>query len=201
MRKITLLFALIFTVNFYAQDVPLAKVKKVNGIEVYILSEPLRDYEVVLGGRNKLQWGSFLTGGLFVPAIDDKISKFIKAVQEKAEEEGVKFDAIVYTDGRNVSAIKFTEEKTDENDRMAEVQKLEGIPLYIMSEPATKYTVEADKGGGIKWKSLVTAGVVNNSIEEDVKKFVKKLDGKYKRRKIDAIMYTSGKEADGIKFI
>ena len=201
MRKITLLFALIFTVNFYAQDVPLAKVKKVNGIEVYILSEPVRDYEVVLGGRNKLQWGSFLTGGLFVPAIDDKISKFIKAVQEKAEEEGVKFDAIVYTDGRNVSAIKFTEEQTDENERMAEVQKLEGIPLYIMSEPVTKYTVEADKGGGIKWKSLVTAGVVNNSIEEDVKKFVKKLDGKYKRRKIDAIMYTSGKEADGIKFI
>ncbi|MDT0643722.1 hypothetical protein RM553_12840 [Zunongwangia sp. F363] len=200
MRKITLLLALLFVANFYAQDKTLAKVHKVNGIEVYILSEPLRDYDVVFGGDNKIQWTSALTGGLVNASIESKVSKFVKSVQEKSEEENVEFDAIVYSDGKNVSAIKFTEEKTDENERMAEVQKMDGIPLFILSEPVLDYTVEYDKGGGIKWKSLATAGLINNSIEEDVKKYVKKLDGKFKREKIDAIMYADGKEADGIKF-
>jgi ribosomal protein L25 (general stress protein Ctc) len=201
MRKITLLLALIFATNFYAQDQKnLAKVQKINGIEVYVLSEPLRDYDVVFGGDNKIQWTSFLTAGLVNESIENKLSKFVKAVQEKSEEDGTEFDAVVYTDGKNVSAIKFTEEKTEENDRMAEVQKMDGIPLFIMSEPALSYTVEVDKGGGIKWKSLVTAGLMNNSIEQDIEKYVKKLDGKFKRGKIDAIMYANGKEADGIKF-
>ena len=200
MSKITLLFALIFSTTFYAQDVPLAKVNKVNGVEVYVLSEPLRDYEVVFGGDNKIQWGSFVTGGIVNASIESRMSKFVKAVQEKSEEENREFDAVIYTDGKNVSAIKFTEEKNDENERMAEVQKMEGIPLYIMSEPMKSYTVEVDKGGGIKWKSLVTAGLMNNSIEQDVEQIVKKLDGKHRRGKIDAIMYADGKQGDGIKF-
>lgn len=200
MRKITLLFAFIFSMNFYAQDVPLAKVNKVNGVEVYVLSEPLRDYEVVFGGDNKIQWGSFVTAGIVNSSIETRMSKFVKAVQEKSEEEGKEFDAVIYTDGKNVSAIKFTEEKTDENERMAEVQKMEGIPLYIMSEPNTSYTVEVDRGGGIKWKSLVTAGLINNSIEQDVEQIVKKLDRKHRKGKIDAIMYADGKQGDGIKF-
>jgi len=200
MRRITLLIALLTVTNFYAQNKNLAKVQKVNGIEAYIMSEPLRDYEVVMGGDNKIQWGSFFTGGIINASIEGRISKFVKALQEKSEEEGIKFDAVVYTDGKNVSAIKFTEEKTDENERMAEVQKMEGIPLFILSEPVLDYTVEVDRGGGIKWKSLVTAGLMNNSIEQDVEQFVKALDGKFKRNKIDAIMYADGKEADGIKF-
>jgi hypothetical protein len=178
----------------------MAKVQKVNGIEAYILSEPVRDYEVVMGGDNKIQWASFITSGIINSSIETRVSRFIKALQEQSEEEGVKFDAVIYTDGKNVSAIQFLEEKTDDNERMAEVQKMDGIPLYIMSEPLLDYTVEYDKGGGIKWKSLVTMGIMNNSIEQDVDQFVKALDGKFKREKIDAIMYSDGKQADGIKF-
>jgi len=200
MRKITLLIAILTITNFYGQKNNLAKVNKVNGVEAYILSEPLRDYEVVMGGDNKIQWGSFVTGGIINSSIETRVSKFIKTLQEQSKEEGIKFDAVVYTDGKNISAIKFTEEKTDENERMAEVQKMAGIPLYILSEPLLDYTVEYDKGGGIKWKSLMTAGLMNNSIEQDVEQFVKALDGKFKRDKIDAIMYADGKEADGIKF-
>lgn len=200
MKKFTLVLALFLSVSIYAQKPPLAKVNKVNGVEVYVLSEPLRDYEVVFGGDNKIQWGSFVTGGLLNASIETRMSKFVKAVQEKSEAEDRKFDAVIYTDGKNVSAIKFLEEKSDENERMAEVQKMDGIPLYIMSEPIANYSVEADKGGGIKWKSLVTAGLMNNSIEQDVEQIVKKLDGKFKRGKIDAIMYADGKKGDGIKF-
>ncbi len=200
MRKITLLIAVLTITSFYAQDKNLAKVQKVNGIEAYIMSEPLRDYEVVMGGDKKIQWGSFVTGGIINSSIETRISNFVKTLQEKSIEEEIKFDAIIYTDGKNVSAIKFTEEKTDENERIAEVQKMDGIPLFILSEPLLDYTVEYDKGGGIKWKSLVTAGLMNNSIEQDVEQFVKALDGKFKREKIDAIMYADGKQADGIKF-
>ena len=174
--------------------------RKVNGIEAYILSEPLREYKVVMGKEKSNQWGSFLTDGLINSSIESRVSKYIKGVQEKSEEEGIEFDAVIYTDGKNISSIKFTEEKTDENERMAKVQKMDGIPLFILSEPVLDYSVEVDRGGGIKWKSLVTGGLMNNSIDEDIEQFVKALDRKFKKDKIDAIMYVDGKQADGIKF-
>ncbi len=200
MRKITVLVALLAITGIYAQNKNMAKVQKVNGVEAYILSEPVRDYEVVMGGENKIQWASYITSGIINASIEARVSRFVKALQDKSEKEGVKFDAVIYTDGKNVSAIKFLEEKTDENERIAEVQKMDGIPLFIMSEPLLDYTVEVDKGGGVKWKSLVTMGIMNNSIEEDIDQFVKAFDGKFKREKIDAIMYADGKQADGIKF-
>ena len=174
--------------------------RKVNGIEAYILSEPLREYKVVMGKEKSNQWGSFLTDGLINSSIESRVSKYIKGVQEKSEEEGIEFDAVIYTDGKNISAIKFTEEKTDENERMAKVQKMDGIPLFILNEPVLDYSVEVDRGGGIKWKSLVTGGLMNNSIDEDIEQFVKASDRKFKKDKIDAIMYVDGKQADGIKF-
>jgi hypothetical protein len=200
MKNITIILALFITSLTFAQKEQYSRVRKINGIETYVLAEPLRDYEVVFGGNKKIQWGSFITGGLLNASIETKISQYIRALQEKSEETGENFDAIVYTSGKHVSAIKFTDEATEETERIATVQKMEGIPLFILGEPLLDYTVELDKGGGIKWKSLVTAGLMNNSIEEDVSKFVKRMEGKYKRNKIDAILYANGKEADGIKF-
>ena len=58
------------------------------------------------------------------------------------------------------------------------------------------YTVVNSKNGGIKWKSLLTAGIVNNSIEDDVQAMVKKLQ----TRASDAMMFDGGKDASVIMF-
>jgi len=178
-----------------------ARVSKVNGIEVYILSEPVRKYEVVMGQGNSIQWSSLVSGGLVNDNIATKVSRFVRGVQNQATQQNITFDAIIYSNGKSVSAVKFTDNKTEENDRIAEVQKINGMPVYIMSEPLKKYSVESDKGGGVKWKSLVTAGLVNNSIEEDLQKYLNKLEKDFKRGKIDALLYTRGKTCDGIKFL
>ena len=200
MRRTTLSIILIlFFATSFSQET--ARVNKINGIEVYVLCEPIRAYEVILGEGKSLQWSSLLSGGLINESVATKVTKYVTAVQEKALEENLTFDAIIYTNGKSVSAVKFTEEKTNDNDRIAEVQKIDGIPVFVLNEPLKKHTVEKDKGGGIKWKSLVTAGLVNNSIEEDIQKFVDRFKSYFKKNKIDALHYTNGKECNGIKFI
>lgn len=198
MKKLFILT--LFFISSFGFSQNLARVSKVNGIEVYILCEPVRKYEVVIGKGNSLQWSSFLTGGIINESVATKVSKFVKGVIEKAKEEKIEFDAIVYTNGKTVSAIKFTDTVTAETDRIAEVQKIDGMPVFVMNEPLKKYTVESEKGPGIKWKSFVTAGLVNNSIEQDIDKYSNRFKSHFKKQKIDAIVYSTGKECIGVKF-
>lgn len=200
MKKLLLFTAILFTSIFYAQDKELARVQKVNGTEVYILSEPLREYDVVFGEGNKIQWGSFLTGGLTNESIAEKVAYFVKGIRKEADKENLDFDAVVYTNGKSVSAIKFTDKKTAENDMIARVQRMEGIPVFIMNQPLLDYEVEEDKGPGLKWKSMVTGGMVNNSIEEDVEKYMHRFRKEIKKEEIEAIQYSNGKDAIGITF-
>jgi hypothetical protein len=99
-----------------------------------------------------------------------------------------------------MTAIKFTDEKTDENDRIAIVQKIEGVPFFVMSEPIYEYEFVETVGGGIKWKSALTGGLINNSIEQDLMKFANKMNKKFRKKKISAIIYERGKKANAIKF-
>lgn len=141
-----------------------------------------------------------MTGGLINPSISSKVARFIKGLVKKGTEEGVEFDAIIYTSGKNVVAVKFTDEETKDNKRKARVHRLNGIPTYVMCEPYKKFRVAKSKGGGIKWKSAVTGGIINNSIEEDLLKFARKYKKMYSKGAIDALYYTSGKACEGIKF-
>ncbi len=71
-----------------------------------------------------------------------------------------------------------------------------GFPVFVMNEPLSNYTVVSSKGGGIKWKSLLTAGIVNNSIEDDVQAMVKKMQS----RAAEAMIFDGGKDASAIMF-
>jgi len=198
MKKTAFLF---FTLGLatMANAQEMAKVSKVNGVEVYILAEPTRSYEVVMGGKNPIPWSAIAFGsGLTGEAISTKMTRFIKSLQGKAEKEDTAFDAVVYTNGKSVSAIRFTDEATEENDRLAEVQKIEGIPVFIMNEPLKKYVVENEKKSGINW----TRGALNSpSIEEDVEKYARKLKKSFKKGEVDALIYSRGKKCSGIKFL
>ncbi|QHI35928.1 hypothetical protein IMCC3317_12760 [Kordia antarctica] len=200
MKKITLLFITLFYIGICFSQNDIAKVAKVNGIEVYILNEPLRKYEVAFNKKKGIQWSSFLTGGFINASISTKITRYIDRLQKESKETGEKFDAIVYTNGKNVTAIRFIDPNDSENKGLATVQKIEGIPVFAMCEPILAYDETKKKGGGIKWKSMVTVGLWNNSIEQDLIKFAKRFKRHYKKKKIDAIIYRRQKKAYGIKF-
>ncbi|MCL5245190.1 hypothetical protein M4I21_05175 [Cellulophaga sp. 20_2_10] len=198
MRKIVSILVLFITLSSVAQIK--AKVQKVNGFEVYLLAEPVREYEAVKGGGKGIQWSSAITGGLINESIATKVSKYIKKLAKQYKDENIKFDAVVYTNGKQMTAIKFTDEKTPENSGIAVVQKINGIPFFVMSEPVKEYEFVKTLGAGIKWKSAITGGLINNSIEEDLMKFAKKAENKFKKKKISAIIYDRGKKANTIKF-
>lgn len=200
MEKITLLFIALFYIGICFSQKDLAKVAKVNGIEVYILNEPLRKYEVAFNKKKGIQWSSFLTGGLINSSISTKITRYIDRLQKESKETGEKFDAIVYTNGKNVTAIRFTNPDDIDKGGLATVQKIEGIPVFAMCEPVLAYDQVKKKGAGIKWKSMVTGGLWNNSIEQDLIKFAKRFRRHFRKKKIDAMIYRRQKKAYGIKF-
>ena len=193
-------FTFLLVSNAFSQQTNFAEVYVVNGVEAYILNEPVREYEIVYGKGQSLNWGSYFTGGLINPSISSKVGRFIKGIVKKATEDGKEFDAIIYTSGKNVVAVKFTDKETKENAKKAKVHRLNGIPTYVMCEPYKNFRVTKSKGGGIKWKSAITGGIINNSIEEDLMKFARKYKKMYSKGMIDALYYTSGKSCDGIKF-
>jgi len=185
--------------NIVAQSKTIAKVQKVNGIEVYVMAEPLRSYDVVIGKGNSLKWSSFLTGGLLNESVSTKITSFANKIKKKAKSEGIEIDAVIYTNGKKISAIKFNDE-LGSNDRLAEVQKLQGLPVFIMNEPIINYRPKTTEGPGLKWKSMLTVGLVNNSIEQDISKYSRKMTRDFRKGKVDALLYNSGKKCAGIKF-
>lgn len=203
MLRLFLLFALVCscTLSFSQDQKGLARVNKIDGVEVYFMNEPLNDYEVVFDVGTGLKASSLLTGGLVNEGVSEKASQFVRRAIKEAKEEKHEFDAIIYSSGKKIVAVKFKNPKPDFKS-IARVQKIDGVEVYILSEPMKDYEVLNSKKGGIKFKSALTGGLVNNSIEEDVAQFVNKLvkDSEKENEKIDGIVYGAGKSAAGIKF-
>ena len=195
MRKIIALFLFAFTCLFASaqqKDANIARVKRVNGVEAYILCEPLRPYEVVVDAGTGLKAESLLTGGLVNKSISGRVEQFVRNIMK----QNAKVDAVVYSAGKRIVGVIFTDNENSKNAGLARVSKIMGYPVFVMNEPLVDYAVLNNKTGGIKWKSLVTAGVVNNSIEEDVQEMVKKLQN----RAADAMLFEGGKDGMTIMF-
>jgi hypothetical protein len=191
----SILLAFLFTTITFAQKSDndmIARVRKVNGVEAYILCEPLRDYTVLVDAGTGIKAESAFTGGLINKSISDRVEQFIK----RATKENGKIDAVVYSAGKRIIGIAFKDNGTAKTKGLARVGKVGGYPVFVMNEPVSDYTVVNSKGGGIKWKSLLTAGIVNNSIEDDVEAMVKKMQS----RAADAVLFDGGKSASGIMF-
>ena len=109
MKKVLLIIAavVVFATAFTSiQDdkKQLARVNKILGKETYVLSEPLRDYDVVenLGTG----WGTALLGR---STIQEQMTNIITRGKKKEEKGEFKFDAVVTTDGEQMALIKFKE--------------------------------------------------------------------------------------------
>ena len=195
------LFLTTWTSSFSQDQKGLARVNRIDGVDVYFMNEPLNDYEVVFDVSTGLKATSLITGGLINEGVSEKAAQYVKKAIKEAKKDNHEFDAIIYSSGKKVIAVKFKDPKP-EFKLMARVQKIEGVEIYLLSEPAAEYEVLNSKKGGFKMKSAITGGLVNNSIEEDVAQFVKKLvkDAADDNEKIDGILYGAGKSAAGIKF-
>lgn len=185
------LFSNIFAQTSITND--LARVNKVNGVEVYVMSEPLRDYETVIDVGTGLKAESLITGGIINKSISERISQFV----HRAKKENLAIDAVIYSSGKRVIGIKFKTEGTIENIGISRSTKIKGFYTFVMCEPLNDYKVLESKGGGVKWKSAITGGIVNNSIEDDVKKIVDKLD---KVKDAEAFLFDGSKEGSAIGF-
>jgi len=196
MKQILLsIFATSLSFAAIAQSISkdLARVKKFNGIEVYVMCEPVRDYESLVDIGTGLKAESIITGGLVNKSISGRIEQFIN----KAKKENSNIDAIIYTSGKRVVGVKFKDEPTEQTKGIGRASKMKGHYLYVMCEPLNDYEVLKSKGGGIKWKSAFTGGLVNNSIEEDIEKIVNKLDDV---KGIEGFYFDGTKSGEAIMF-
>ncbi|WP_372640206.1 hypothetical protein [Ancylomarina sp.] len=204
MKKI--IFSLVMLMCIFkfssAEEKGLARIVKLQGLETYFLTEPLRSYEVVFEVGNGIKATSMLTGGLINEGLSEKMAQFVKKATKSAKKNGKSIDALLYSGGKRVVAIKFTEEATLENKGIGRVRRIQGVEVYALSEPLRDYNIVCKKNGGFKGKSALTGGLINNSMEQDLNQFVKGIMKKAKKAKseVDAVIYSSGKSAIGIKF-
>jgi hypothetical protein len=143
-------------------------------VEAYILCEPLRPYEVVVDAGTGFKAESLLTGGLVNKCIAGRVEQFVRNIMK----QNAHIDAVIYSAGKRIVGVVFTDAGNNKEEGIARVSRIMGYHVFVMNEPLIDYSVLNNKSGGIKWKSLVTAGVVNNSIEEDVQEMVKKLQNR-----------------------
>ncbi len=195
-KMITML--LTFTVSFpiFAQDEQVrARVQKIEGKEIYVLNEPLRSYEVIGEVKTGLKLTSIVTRGIINEHINDKTTQFVRRMNRKMEKSGMEFDALLYQDGKKIQAIRFTQAATPANEGIARVKAINNVSSFIMAEPLQDYQVMETISTGIKLVPFLTYGLINNSIERDVKTFVRKAA---KKGEANFLVYTSGRRASAI---
>ena len=177
----------------------LARVNKMHGIEVYFLSEPLREYKVVVESGGIIDNFNINTVTT-KPTTADKAGQLVKAAVKRATNEGVEIDAVIYSNAKTAVGIQFTEEATEENKGIARVKKVKGVHVYVFSEPMVEYETITGNAKATAAGSL--GGIMSSSIEEDIDKLVTKAQKAAGRRisDLDAVSYTSGKSGIGIHY-
>lgn len=180
----------------------IARVDKIQGIETYVMCEPLRGYETVFDVSSGAKASSLLTGGVVNEGVADKTTQFVNRAIKQGKKESKEFDAVLVSGSKTAVAIKFKEAASEQNKGLARVKRMDGYDVYVLNEPLTDYETVVDASGGVKAKSYLTGGLVNNSIEEDVAQFVKRIrkEAEEAKKPIEAVIYSGGKSAIGVKF-
>src|SRR5882724_3949430 len=97
-------FVVLFVLNTLAQEVKgVGRVQKVLGVEVYVMCEPLREYEVI--ERMTTSATTVLTGR---QTIQKQMQEVVNRALKRKEKGKLKdFDAIMTDDGDVIVIIKF----------------------------------------------------------------------------------------------
>lgn len=180
----------------------LVEVSNVGGYPAFFLCDPVLSYKVVAKKGPGINWTSAVTGGLINPSIADKATKMVARLASECADKKIDFDAVIYSTGKEVSAIKFNQ-FDEAKAKLAKPKKIAGLWAFMFSAPYGKeFKSASESGGGIKWKSFLTGGLINNSIEEDFDKMARKIaeEAKEKGVNLDGVSYNTGKSVDGVIF-
>lgn len=119
MKKVFALVCFVFLLigSSFSQDDKkgLGRVVKRQGIEIYVMSEPVREYTVT-GSVNKDDFSSVinaLSGKKDERTIIQMIDVLINNANRKQKKGKLEFDAILTEDGQTGTLIKFKEEKKE----------------------------------------------------------------------------------------
>lgn len=194
----SLFFALIaLTVSFSSMaqtdTKQLCRVSKIQGKEVYVMCEPLRDYEVVAKVNSTV---SQLLGNS--PTIQNMVNTMVeKAVNKETKGKVGAFDAIITSDGDVALLVKFKEGNTEQKG-LARVNKIQGKETYIMCEPLRDYDT-VDKVNSTLDQVLGVDPTIQNMVNSMVEKAVNK-EQKGKVGNFDAIITSDGDVSILVKF-
>ena len=177
--------------TFVISDI--AKVQTVNGVEVFIMNTPLREYEVVQEIETTAKIKNILKEGSLTKNISDKVIQFISL----ARKLDINFDAVLYNSGKTLVCIKFKDNGSPETIGLAKVEKVSNLYAFVMCKPSQGYNVIGETDGGLKLGSIITLGMVSNSISEDVDKM---LDNLKNNKGLEACIFY-GNRGEAIKFI
>ena len=106
MKKIILIALLSPLFCFAQKDLQTAIVTKHNNIPVFVMSEPVKEYNVVGAVTNKFRTDTTQTTKPPI-TINDMINDLVDYAQALAKKDKIDFDAIITTDGLSGSLIKF----------------------------------------------------------------------------------------------
>ncbi|NQZ76287.1 MAG: hypothetical protein HRT61_09270 [Ekhidna sp.] len=169
-----------------------AEVQQLGGKEIYLMSEPVASYEIVSSVRTGPKFSSLLTRGIYNEHVNDKATQYVNKSIRRLQKKGIEFDALVYRTGKKIEAVKFTEK----SDRLANVQEVNGMHVFVMASPLQAFEVTDQVANGVNLLPFFTYGWFNNSIERDVAKYSKKAA---KTENVNAVLYQSGRRASLIK--
>jgi hypothetical protein len=192
---ILIYFSVMFSVSGFSQqeNKQLCRVNKIQGKEVYVMCEPVRDYEVV----DKINTAVAQLLGV-EPTLSNMVATMVdKAVNKESKGKVGKFDAIITSDGDNAILIKF-KDGNQEQKGIGRITKMQGKEVYIMCEPLNDYET-VDKVNSAFAQVLGVDPTIENMVKTMVDKAVNK-ESKGKVGKFDAIITSDGDNAILIKF-
>lgn len=171
----------------------ICRVNKIQGKEVYVLCEPLRDYDVVDKVNSTM---SQMLGTS--PTIKNMVNTMVeKAVNKEAKGKVGAFDAIITSDGDVAILVKFKEGNIEQKG-LARVQKLQSKEAYIMCEPLRDYDT-VDKVNSTLDQVLGVSPTINNMVNSMVEKAVNR-EEKGKIGTFDAVITSDGDVSILVKF-
>ena len=107
MKKI-IIFSILFPLFSTAQnDVRTAIVTKYNNIPVFIMSEPVKEYNVVGAVTDKFRTDTLAIKKDAPVTIDDMLERLVNYATDLGRTNKIDFDAIITTDGKSGTLIKF----------------------------------------------------------------------------------------------
>jgi len=107
MKKFLVVVFLIPLASFAQTDTRTAIVTAHNNIPVFIMSEPVKEYNVVGAVTDKFRTDTVDIKTTNPVTINDMVERLVMYAGELGKQNKIEFDAIITTDGKSASLIKF----------------------------------------------------------------------------------------------